>query len=103
MTDEDLDRLLARVPPPAAPRALEQRILGDFDRLSRRWTIARLADRLAELVWPGGPAWQPACALALALAIGLGAAIFAPLEAGAADEASTAFAFDVTPDAPQDI
>ncbi len=73
---DDLDRLLALVAPASAvPRALELRILADFDRFAVRWSFAKALDR----IWPGAPAWQPACAFALSLMIGLGIAAFAPL------------------------
>ncbi len=90
---EDLDRLFAQAPAPAVPRALERRILADFDRLVARWTFAKALRGVLDLVWPGAPVWQPACAFALSLMIGLGVAAFAPLEPPA-DETSGVFALD---------
>lgn len=99
---EDLDRLLAHAPQTAVPPALERRILADFDRIARRFGLARVWFAIAEAVWPGAPAWQPACAFALSLSIGLGAAAFAPLEVPQSDENATSlFAFDI--DGSQDI
>jgi len=93
---EAVDRLLAQlVPPPPVPAALERRVLADFDRIASRWTLTRLMDRLAEALWPDAPLWQPACAFAAALVVGLGLAAFAPLDAPSPDE-GTAFAYDTT-------
>ena len=103
MNDEQLDRLLATLPPPPVPPALERRVLADFERQQARWTLARLFDRFAEAVWPDAPLWQPACAFAAALLLGLGLAAFAPLEAGAPDETAGSFAFSTAPDLAQDI
>ncbi|MEJ0026630.1 MAG: hypothetical protein WDN01_11435 [Rhizomicrobium sp.] len=77
--DARLDRLLAMVPAPAVPAALERRILDDFDRLAARGRVATALRRAADLVWPGAPVWQPAMAFAVSLMIGLGVAAFAPL------------------------
>jgi hypothetical protein len=98
--DEMLERLLARAAPPLVSAALERRVLADFDRIAARWTLTRLIDRVADALWPGAPVWQPACAFAAALVIGLGVAAFAPLDASAPDE-GTAFAYDTS--LPQDI
>ncbi len=91
---EDLDRLFALVPVPEVPAALERRILADFDSIAARWTLAKALRRAADLVWPGAPAWAPACAFALSLMIGLGVAAFAPLDLPPSDEAASLFAFD---------
>jgi hypothetical protein len=94
-----LDRLLARAaPPPAVPPALERRILADFDAVqARRWTFANLARRAADAIWPGAPAWRPACAFGLALLIGTSVAVFAPFDVPQQDDAS-AIALDASPD-----
>jgi hypothetical protein len=100
--DARLDRLLTHAPAPAVSATLERRILADFDRMSRRFSFASAWRAVAEAVWPGAPAWQPACAFALSLMIGLGAAAFTPLDLPQSDEnAAGLFAFDI--DAPQDI
>ena len=66
---------------------------------ARRWTFARLLRHAADAVWPGAPVWQPACAFALALIVGVGVAAFAPLDIPQGDDASTAaFTFDLSPD-----
>ena len=122
-----LDRLLALVASaPTVSPALERRILADFDAVrmhanndavrmhanndavrmqannnvqARRWTFARLLRHAADAVWPGAPVWQPACAFALALIVGVGVAAFAPLDIPQGDDASTAaFTFDLSPD-----
>src|ERR1700733_10185986 len=94
-----LDRLLAAAAAPAVPAALERRILVDFDRIASRWSFAKALRRAADAVWPGAPAWQPACAFALALLIGSGVAAFAPLDLPQGDDAGTAaFTFDLSPD-----
>ena len=91
---DDLDRLLSRAAPPAAvPATLERRVLADYDRIAARWTLTRLLDRLADAIWPDAPFWQPACALAAAVVIGLGVAAFAPLDVAAPDEGQ-AYAYE---------
>jgi hypothetical protein len=106
-----LDRLLAlTAPAPTVSPMLEHRILADFDRVrmranidavqARRWTVTTLLRRAADAVWPDAPAWKPACAFALAILVGTGAAAFAPLDIPQADDAGAApFAFDISPDA----
>ena len=62
--------------------------------------MANLLRRAADAVWPDAPAWQPACAFALAFLIGTGVAAFAPFDIPQADDAGAAvFAFDMAPDA----
>jgi len=94
--DARLDRLLALAPAREVPAALERRILADFDRIAARGSLGKALRRAADLVWPGVPAWAPACAFALSLMIGLGVAAFAPLELPQSDEA--AFAVDQSVD-----
>jgi hypothetical protein len=92
--------------PVGASAALENRLLDDFDRVTRRWSWARLARAAAERVWPGAPLWQPACAFALAFGVGLGVAAFAPLDVVPPDDRAVgAFTLDAAPDtdAGQDI
>src|SRR3569832_1223995 len=97
--DAALDRLLDKVPAPAASPALERRILADFHRVQSRWTFATAARRFGDAVWPGGPIWQPAGAFAVALLIGLSIATFAPFDIAQLDDASTnVFALDGSPD-----
>jgi len=88
MRDDELDILLARAPVPAVPAALWRRVLADYDRAAGRPGLTRLLRLGADLLWPGAPAWQPVCALALALVIGFGAAAFAPLDLADGGEAS---------------
>lgn len=90
-----LDRALGVGELPAVPDALARRLMGDFDRAERRWSLRKLADAIAETVWPGAPVWQPACALGIAFAAGLGVAVFAPLEIPDQDDlSSNVFALD---------
>ena len=99
-----LDQALsaARDVPVAGP--LHARVMADFDRAARRWSLRRFAGALADAVWPGAPLWQPACAFGLALVIGVGLAALAPLDPGRSDDNSAAvFALDTVPDAGQDI
>jgi len=101
-----LDRALDASEPVGASAALENRLLDDFDRVTRRWSWARLARAAAERVWPGAPLWQPACAFALAFGVGLGVAAFAPLDVVPPDDRAVgAFTLDAAPDtdAGQDI
>ena len=100
----DLDRLLALAEVPAVPAALERRILADFDRIAARSTLAKALRRTADAVWPGAPLWQPACAFALSLTIGLGVAAFAPLDVVPSDDpGASTFAFDNAPDFDQGL
>jgi hypothetical protein len=79
--------------------ALERRLLDDFDRAQRRWSMRRLVDVAADAVWPGAPVWQPACALGLAFAAGLGLALFAPFDIPQRDDAaSSVFTLDTVSD-----
>ena len=97
--DATLDRLLDKAGRPVASSALERRILADFDRVASRWNFAKVLRRAADAVWPGAPAWQPACAFALALLIGSGVAAFAPFDIPQQDDASTSvFALYASPD-----
>lgn len=103
-----LDRLLAAVPAPAVPAALERRILAGFDRVRRhadidavqaRWTFAKALRRAADAVWPDAPVWAPAGAFALAFLIGTGVAAFAPFDIPQTDDAGAGvFALDASPD-----
>ncbi len=96
MSEERLGRLLDTVSAPAAPAALERRILAGFDRVQARRGWAR---RLADAVWPGGPVWQPMGAFAAALLIGIGVAAFAPFDLPQQDDGSSnVFALDGSPD-----
>ena len=79
--------------------ALERRLLDDFDRAQRRWSLRTFVDRAAQAIWPGAPVWQPACALGLALVAGLCLAAFAPVDIRQQDEGSGgAYALDGAPD-----
>jgi hypothetical protein len=70
-TARALARLGALTPPPG----LERRLLDAYAARMRRGGIAA---RLAELVWPGMPAWAPGAAFALALLLGIGAGMALP-------------------------
>lgn len=94
-----LDRALGMIELPSAPSALERRLMEDFDQAQRRWSLRALFDAAADAVWPGAPVWQPACAFGLALAAGLGIALFAPIDIPKQDEASSSvFALDTESD-----
>jgi len=95
-----LDHALATSAPVGASAGLEARLIGDFDRIARRWSWTRLAGITAEHVWPGAPTWQPACAFALAFAVGLVIAAFAPLDVAPSDDRAVGtFTLDAPPDA----
>ena len=90
-----LDRLLIAGPQEPVPPALETKLLADFDRVSRRWSFSKFTRAAAQTVWPGAPVWQPACAFGLALVIGFGAALAAPLDLPQSDDAAgSTFALD---------
>lgn len=97
--DATLDRLLDKGERPVASATLERRILADFDRVNARWSFTKLVRGVSEAIWPGSPVWQPVGALAMALIIGLGVAVFAPLDIAQQDDATAnVFALDGSPD-----
>ncbi len=108
MDDATLDRLLDKAERPVATAMLERRILADFDRVrmhanrqnaQSRWSFAKALSRVGDVVWPGGPVWQPAGAFAIALLIGLGIATFAPFDVAQQDDpTANVFALDGSPD-----
>ena len=94
-----LDRVLSTARQGSMSSDLEARIMADYERSARRRSPWRLLVSAAETVWPGAPLWQPACALGLALAIGVGVAAFVPLDVRQVDDsAASAFALDAPPD-----
>ena len=94
-----LDRALAPATPPSVSLALENRLLTDFDRAQRRWSLRKSIDAAARTVWPGAPLWQPATVFGLALAIGIGVAVLAPLDLRQGEDNSAGvFALDAAPD-----
>lgn len=103
--DAWLDRALKLAPPAVAGAALGARILADFDAVAERRRLgpAGLAGRIfAEIgaaLWPGAPAWQPAVALALSLALGIAAGTFVPVSEASAEngEQAAAVALDQPP------
>ena len=68
-------RALARLGALAPPPGLERRLLDAYAARMRRG--GRLT-RLAELVWPGMPAWAPGAAFAMALLLGVGVGMALP-------------------------
>jgi len=82
-----LERVFRDLPPTPVTPALQARVLASFDAVTvRRGSGLRgMLRRLGEAVWPGAPAWQPAVVFAAALAIGIAAGSFVPLEEALAD------------------
>jgi hypothetical protein len=77
MEHEDRDftvRVLARLDPLAPPPGLERRLLAAYAAQVRRSALVRLA----ELIWPGMPAWAPGAAFAAALLLGIGVGVAMP-------------------------
>jgi hypothetical protein len=69
-------RALARLELPAPAPGLNHRLLAAYDgALARRpgWLV-----RVADLLWPGMPAWAPGAALGAALLLGVGAGLALP-------------------------
>jgi hypothetical protein len=69
-----LDRLISTLPAPAASPALAARILAaaeNHPRLRGWATSARDAANWLAALWPFGPPWQPASAMAAAALLGL--------------------------------
>jgi anti-sigma factor RsiW len=99
----ELDAKLGEASAVPVPAALTNRLLADFEQTSRRRTLRSFAVSLADAVWPGAPLWQPAAAFGLALAIGIGVAMLAPLDLRPTDDVSGAFALDTLPNNGQDI
>jgi hypothetical protein len=67
-------RALARLGVLAPPPGLERRLLALYAARMRRSALARLA----ELIWPGMPAWAPGAAFAAALLLGIGVGVAMP-------------------------
>ena len=102
----ELDTALGAAAPMSVSPALEDRLLLDFDRVQRRWSLRKSIDSAAQIVWPGAPLWQPAAVFGLALALGICVAILAPLDPRQNENSSASvFALDAAPDndAGQDI
>lgn len=66
-------RALACLGEAVPPAGLNRRLLDTYEARTRRGF-----SRLAELVWPGAPAWAPGMALAAALLLGIGAGMALP-------------------------
>jgi len=95
----ELDRALASVISPPVSAALERRLLADFDRAQRRWSLHKAINSVAQIVWPGAPLWQPAAVFGVALTFGIALAILAPLDMRPTDDSSAGnFALDAAPD-----
>jgi len=95
----ELDRALASATPPPVPATLERRLLADFDRAQQRWSLRKLINSGAQIVWPGAPLWQPAAVFAVALTFGIALAILAPLDLRPSEDSSASiFALDDAPD-----
>jgi hypothetical protein len=102
----ELDLALACVILPHVSAALESRLMDDFDRAQRRWSLRKAVHAAADFVWPGAPLWQPATVFGLALAFGIAVAILVPLDLRSSEDGSpNVFALDSAPDsdAGQDI
>jgi hypothetical protein len=102
----ELDLALASAATPPVSAGLESRLLADFDRLQRRWSLRKSIVSAAHIVWPGAPLWQPAAVFGLALAVGIAVAIVAPPQLRPSEEnGASVFALDAPPDvdAGQDI
>jgi len=94
-----LDRAMGTFELPVVSSTLKRRLMEDFDGAQRRWSLRRLVGIAADAVWPGAPLWQPACALGLAFAAGLGVALFAPFDIPQQDDVSSSvFALDTLSD-----
>jgi hypothetical protein len=94
-----LDQALVSAAPPSVSLALENRLLTDFDGVQLRWSLRKWIDAVARTVWPGAPLWQPAAVFGLALAIGIGVAVLAPLDLRQGeDNSASVFALDAAPD-----
>ena len=94
-----VDHVLAMAAATPIPTALQARMLADFDRVARRPSARRILRAAAEFVWPGAPAWQPAFALGMALAIGIGIAVLTPLDGRLGEgTGNNMFALDGSPD-----
>lgn len=94
-----LDQALVSATPPSVSLAVENRLLADFDRAQRRWSLRKSIDAMAGTVWPGAPLWQPAAVFGLALLVGIGVAVLAPLDLRQGEDNSAGvFALDAAPD-----
>lgn len=95
----ELDLALASATSPPVSAALESRLMVDFDRVQRRWSLRKWVHAVADFVWPGAPLWQPATAFGVALAFGIVIAVLAPLDLRPGEDSSASvFALDSAPD-----
>ncbi len=72
----DLDRMLDEAPSVEPSAELRQRVLEGVPQPAVPWT-RRLAD-VVDALWPFGPVWQPATALAVAAILGVSVGLVAP-------------------------
>jgi len=80
----ELDGLLGDLPDVAPSMALRSRILEAAPQSARTWS-ERWA-RIAQLVWPFGPSWQPVTALAAAAVLGITVGLVVPDLSPTSDE-----------------
>lgn len=73
------DALLDTAPTVAPSPELYGRVLAAFDRIAAQPSVRRVVDRVAGIVWPGAPLWQPSAALAVSLVAGLLLGVVSPL------------------------
>ncbi|HEY1837816.1 MAG TPA: hypothetical protein VGG36_09180 [Rhizomicrobium sp.] len=84
----ELDAVLDTAPMVTVPAELYGRILAGFDRIAAQPSVRRFLNRIANVVWPDAPLWQPSTALAMSLVAGLVLGVMAPV-AGATQHRSS--------------
>jgi hypothetical protein len=86
---EDLDAILDRAPMVTVPAELYERVLAGFDRVAARPSVRRFLNKVAYVVWPDAPLWQPSTALAMSLVAGLVLGAMTPVASGATPHRSS--------------
>lgn len=97
-----LDVLLDGAATFAPSAGLYDRILASFDSVAAKPSVGKTIRRIANVVWPNAPLWQPCAALAVSLVAGMLLGIVGPLE-GANQVQTTGSDMSVAMDASPDM
>jgi hypothetical protein len=96
-----LDMILDGTETIAPSAGLYARVLAAFDSVAAKPSVRRTLKRIANVVWPEAPLWQPMAALAISLAAGILLGTVSPL-GGASQLQATGSDMTVAMDAAPD-